>query len=524
MGHIHWREHAFAWVLLSLCCGAAAATVEPLFNLSNPQTAPAPSNRFTTIDLRNLTNLQVNLPKPDCTQRPSDCQDLEVLNTLDGFNLQPRLRIPFSGAIDPASVSSSTVFLVKLGDTTRFGFGQRQFVGINQIVWDPASNTLFAESDELLDEHTAYALIVTDGIRDTQGRAISGDDFRRYWWDLSFLRNRDAGALLYRIALLAGVSAAKVPPQHIVAASVFTTQSATAMLEKIRNQIKRTTPAPADFAIASDGSRATYPLASLASVLFSRQVGVAPVFQVGAVPTVALNAIPGAVATVAYGRYLSPLYETAQGAFPSIGTRTGTPRVQGTNQVYFDLYLPSGVKPAGGWPVAIFGHGFGDSKEGAPLTVASVMASRGIATIAINVVGHGGGALGTLIINRPGATPVSVPAGGRGIDQDGNGSIDSTEGVNAIAPLGIISSRDGLRQTVVDLMALVRVMETGGVDVNGARRRPGRPHHVLPQRSRFRSESSCAQESARVHHRPGLAGNRGYRGGRANTDCRVLRE
>jgi len=181
MAFTHWRERAFACVLLSLSCSVAHAAVEPLFDLAQPQTAPAPSNRFTSIDPRNLTNLQVSLPKPDCTQRPSDCQDIDVLNTLDGFNLQPRLRIPFSGAIDPASVNSSNVFLVKLGDTTRFELAPRQFVGINQVVWDPASNTLFAESDELLDEHTAYALIVTDGIRDTQGHAISGNDFRRYW-------------------------------------------------------------------------------------------------------------------------------------------------------------------------------------------------------------------------------------------------------------------------------------------------------------------------------------------------------
>ncbi|HEY4367967.1 MAG TPA: Ig-like domain-containing protein [Steroidobacteraceae bacterium] len=467
MGCIHQRKRVFACVLPLLCCLAVqAAPVEPLFNLSQPHTAPAPSNRFTAIDLRNLTNLRINLPKPDCTQRPSDCQDIEVLNTLDGFNLQPRLSIPFSGAIDPASVNSSNVFLVKLGDTTRFNSSPREFAGINQVVWDPTSNTLFAESDALLDEHTLYALIVTDGIRDTRGRAISGNNFRNYWWDLSFLRSRDPGALLYRIALLAGVSAAPVPPQHIVAASVFTTQSASTDLEKIRNQIKHTTPRSADFAIASDGSRATYPLASLTGVLFSRQVGTAPSFQVSAVPTPALNAIPGVVASIAYGRYASPLYETAQGYIPASATRTGSPRVQGMNQVYFDLYLPAGPKPAGGWPVALFGHGFTDSKEGAPLAVASVMASRGIATIAINVVGHGGGSLGTLLVNRLGVAPVSIPAGGRGIDQDGNGTIDSTEGVNALPPQTIVSSRDGLRQTVIDLMQLVRLIETGGIDTD----------------------------------------------------------
>jgi hypothetical protein len=79
----------------------------------------------------------------------------------------------------------------------------------------------------------------------------------------------------------------------------------------------------------------------------------------------------------------------------------------------------------------------------------------------INVVGHGGGALGTLTVNRVVGPPVTVPDGGRGIDQNGNGVIDSTEGVNAVAPL--IGSRDGLRQTVVDIMQLVRLIQTGGI-------------------------------------------------------------
>ncbi|MFY9510198.1 MAG: hypothetical protein WAQ05_04415, partial [Rubrivivax sp.] len=69
-------------------------------------------------------------------------------------------------------------------------------------------------------------------------------------------------------------------------------------------------------------------------------------------------------------------------------------------------------------------------------------------------------------VQRSGAYAVTVPAGGRGIDQDGNGVIDSTEGVNAAAPRTIISSRDGLRQTVVDIMQLVRQIEAG-IDVDG---------------------------------------------------------
>jgi hypothetical protein len=74
--------------------------------------------------------------------------------------------------------------------------------------------------------------------------------------------------------------------------------------------------------------------------------------------------------------------------------------------------------------------------------------------------------LGNLSVNLLNGDKVTVPAGGRGIDQDGNGVIDSTEGVNAAAPRTIISSRDGLRQTTIDLMQLVREIQMG-VDVDG---------------------------------------------------------
>ena len=132
------------------------------------------------------------------------------------------------------------------------------------------------------------------------------------------------------------------------------------------------------------------------------------------------------------------------------------------------VYLPTGTRPTGGWPVAIFGHGFGNDRHFVPMTVAGTMARFGFATVAINVVGHGGGPEGTLTVLRTGQDPVTLPAGGRGVDQDGDGRIGSTEGVGTRAgtPLALISSRDGLRQTTADLMQLVRAIRRG-VDVDG---------------------------------------------------------
>jgi hypothetical protein len=205
---------------------------------------------------------------------------------------------------------------------------------------------------------------------------------------------------------------------------------------------------------------------SVTSVIFNRHVRTsAPLFFPSIVATPALFLYPGSVSTIAFGAFDSPDYETASRFIPAVGSATGVPAVQGTNRVYFNLFLPSGTAPTGGWPVAIFGHGFTDNKNSSPLVVASSMARRGVATIAINVVGHGGGPLGTLTVNTL-AGPVTLPAGGREIDQDGNGSFSGTEGVNAAPPRSLIGSRDGLRQTVIDLMQLVRELEVG-MDVDG---------------------------------------------------------
>ncbi len=359
---------------------AAAALAFPGAALAGTSAGqPFPSNLYSVPDASQLTGLHVDLPAPDCATHPSDCADVAVLDTLDGFNVQPRISIPFSGPIDLSTVSSSAIFLVGPGD---------HVVGINQAVWEPLTNTLHVESDEQLAQDSTYLLVVSNGV-------------------------------------------------HVRAT-------------------------PVTFNLGPAGERTVFPAAT--PITWNRQVGTSTFLPVP-LPTAALFVYPGSVASVAFGSFSSPDYETAAKVIPAVGTRTGTPEPQGTNQVQFTLFVPGGVQPAGGWPVAIFGHGFGDSKNGAPWTVASTLGRMGIAAIAINVVGHGFGAAGTYIASTP-VGPLTFPAGGRGIDQNGNGTIDSTEGVSAVGTNSLISNRDGLRQTVIDLMQLVKEIEAG-IDVGG---------------------------------------------------------
>ena len=450
---------AFASVAVAASAGVSVRT-----SSTDPSATPFPSDRFTVREWSNNTFRRVNLPLPgDCTSTPAkatECADLAVVNELDGFSTQPRITIPFTGAIDPASVSSDSVYLVNLGDTLSLrGFGQR--VGINQIVWDVASNTLALQPDELLQQHSRYLLVITNGVRDAKGERIESG---------RFLDDNARGSHEYDRDLRDGMRGGW-HRNRIVAASLFTTQSITADLEKIAQQIKRARPAPVDFNIGSSAAgpaRAVFAPSQIQAIQFDRQVATAGPPASSFLPTPALQIVPGSVSKIAYGRFTSPDYETPGKYIPTTDSLTGNPKPQGSNGLIVQMFLPAGAKPAGGWPVAIFGHGFTDSMYGAPWTQASIYAASGIATVSINVVGHGGGAAGTLTVlpANANALPVVVPAGGRGIDQDGNGSIDSTEGVSAAVPRDIIGSRDGLRQTVVDLMQLVRQIEAG-IDVDG---------------------------------------------------------
>lgn len=444
--------------------------VHALFDMGTPATGPFPSDWFTVPDASHNTRRRVNLPLPDCAVRQSDCEDLNVINTLDGFNVQPRLSIPFDGPIDVTTVTSETVFLVSLDGTSCDGDDDcddangpgGRVIGINQVVWDTFTNTLHVESDELLDQHARYALIVTQGIQDADGQSVEASE--------AFRRFRQTVRGEYRHALLEAVHAARrigVPESEIVTASVFTTQSATAILEKIRDQIQASTPAPADFRLGPGGERTVFPLQGLKGITWNQQTGDnPPSFTEAQVNVDLARIIAGAVGTIAFGKYNSPDYEVHPGEFiPPVGTRSGTPAVQGTNEIYFNLFLPSGPKPDAGWPVAIFGHGDTQNKN-LSFNVAAKMAAHGIATIAINAVGHGFGPLGTLTVNQTGGEPVTFSAGGRGIDQNGDHVIEANEGFGSAPPRTIIFFTDGIRQTVADLMQIVRLIEVG-VDVDG---------------------------------------------------------
>lgn len=503
----HGVVFAIAVILLAPSV-APASGVQALFDLHAPAASPFPSDRFTVPDESHNTGLRINLPTPsECDgapePTPSACGEVGTLNTLDGFNLQPRLSIPFSGPIDVSTVTSDTVFLLGPG-------GRR--IGIDQVVWDTESNTLHVESDELLDQHTRYVLIVTRGLRDAINEPIEASGaFQAFRHGKKIGHaDDDARVTAYREALLAGLelaAGAGVELSKIAVASVFTTMSVTAGLEQIREQIRAAAPpASADFLLGEPNRtvRTTFALSTVQSMRVDEQVSTAPTFAAFTPRLAQLRIVPGAVGTVAFGSYRSPVYLNVGRVIPQVGTRTGTPVLQGEDEVFFNLFLPAATaarpRPAGGWPVAIVLVGCcgAGSKNGDAFNVAATLANHGTATIAINASGQGHGPLGTFTVRLVSGAVITFPAGGRSLDIDGDGTIGPGEGRDAPSPRRLLLNRDAHRQTVADLMQLVRVLEEG-VDADGDGVRdldPGRIYYLGMSAGAFAGAPFVALEPA----------------------------
>ncbi|MEA2655110.1 MAG: hypothetical protein QOI23_475 [Chloroflexota bacterium] len=418
---------------------SAAASVKVLTG-STPDTRIMPSNTYTIADAAQLTGLRVNLPVPTCgSTNSSICDDLTLLNLQDGFDLRPRITVPFSGAIDITTVNAATFYLT--GPT---GFR----TPITQLVWSPSTNVLAGEPSDFLSEAIAYSVVVTSGIKDTSGRSVIACN----------------GACT----------------------STFTTETATPELAKLRAALDSGSAYSAAGITTADrtanfiqgGFREVFPAATVAEIERGDQVAAD-----SAKPLVFSTVLDAAIAGAGYyafGSFDVPRYQTiADAVIPNVPS-TRTPQPVGKQRVGFTLIVPAGVQPAGGWPVAIFGPGFTRSKYDLFLA-ADLNAAQGIATIATDPAGHAFGPASVVVVHQ-GALTTTFSGFGQGADLDGDGQITASEGVgptdhktldangNIVADTpsryATAGLRDGLIQTSVNVMAMVRMIELG-VDVLG---------------------------------------------------------
>ena len=138
----------------------AVAAIRDLYNAGFPEDR---IGIVTVPDARQISGRRVHLPVPRCTARTSSvCDGLVLLNQLDGFDIRPRVYVPFSGPIDVQSVTPKTLFVDGPGDRT----------GLIQVVWDPSTHILEGTVERQLAEDTTYRIVVTRGVHDASGVPI----------------------------------------------------------------------------------------------------------------------------------------------------------------------------------------------------------------------------------------------------------------------------------------------------------------------------------------------------------------
>lgn len=450
--------------LSAVLCRAANTQVD--FDPRNPEIGPFPTDFLTTPDARQRTGLRVNLPLPDCATRSSDCAEITQLNQFDGFSLNARLTLRFTAPIQPETLREN-VFIAWLDPIpNRFAvYPAGKLSPVNELVYDPSTNTAFLKPDEILEGSRRYLIVVTDGVRDAAGDPVQAHEGYE-----ACLAGRIGGDYCLRLKAAVDQTTPRLGARRLVGASLFTALSSTAFLEAARGIVQTTPPA---FRVTG-----VVPNASLIrGITYRQQVRTAGVRFNDEVLPVQPNQFMQA-GRLNFFAYRSPRFLNAAGIIPTLPTGEPLPAPTTHDEIHGHVWLPSTPAPPGGYPVLLTGHGLGDSRLGMPTVIASLNGA-GYAVMAISAVGHGFGPESSYLLNL-GTSSAEVPAPGRGVDLDGGGAIDPFEGCVVLGPGTPLVIRDCLRQTAIDYMQLVHAIRLG-IDLDGDGRRdldPGTLHYL----------------------------------------------
>lgn len=424
---------------IAVAVPAAAATGSvSLQSGSTPDTRPFPDNAFTVADANQVTGRRINLPTAGCAATgQSLCDDLVLVNQLDGFDIRPRVRLPFTGTVDLRTITASSVHIDGPG-----GFS----TGLVQISQDRTSGTVWGYPDRYLAQDTTYSLVVGSGIKASNGSLVGGT------------------------------------PRS----SSFTTMTTTGVLDKVRAALDSGSAYTAASIQASDrslrlneangGGRSVFAASDVKNIAKTDQVAVDPK-AAGAFVTSNVVNTAKTFGYYGFGSVVSPQYVDQDAYIPNVATsQTPTPISSARLGVTMVSPAPSAtcIQPV------VFGHGYTHNKFYL-FQAADTLGTSNLAVFSTDLLGHGFGPQSTWTVTTSAASTSGLSYG-RGKDFTGDGKIESAEGstpsprirFNANgsfagvdpSPKTAASLRDSLVQSAIDDMALVRALENG-VDVNG---------------------------------------------------------
>lgn len=478
----------------------------------------------------------VALPNPK-TGKPltaADCQTTDNsillvcgLNTLDGFStLAPLIseNSDKAGAvdqaqIDPKSLDQKSVGLVKLASTAPMAIQTTP-------KWTPCLNCASSAKadgtpqtspqqlqwklDVPLDEKTTYFGYVSNGVKDTAGKAVVANPVFALVRSSASLVDANGKTQVNLItddqakqlepvraafkAAFDGLEKAGIHRTDLALAFPFTTQSESTILDTL---------------YAAPPQLKALNLKDFPQAVLKATAQIVPVLDAGGIPH-------GNILDFYAGQWLTPVGVTGPaGTLNPDPTKFKFLPVQFTMSVPDPAKVPGGM-PAGGWPVTIFGHGFTRSRNDF-LAFANSAAAAGQVVIATDVLFHGErssctgskvaipmatddsaacanpatmkcdeGFVGLCVLSDPAATrntcagTLQDPLGdgacqlagqgrcaadgkcqGAGADfsRDASGKVNIS-GWNIFSLTNFFATRDNFRQQVLDLSQLVQVLKS----------------------------------------------------------------
>ena len=386
---------------------------------------------------------------------PVEAEAKAKLSDLDGFALSGSQLFELTAPVDPTTITATSVRLYRLTGTP---------------VLVPATVELLADKVHVivtptagrLDEHTLYAVVVDDTVRDAAGLVptrmpighflqahapVSIDDHSQ----VLGVADRDAGKLeTSRTELAAALDV--LGHDHLLAAWPFTTMNVSAPLAELRtrSQTFATNPDPGNIVHMTPGQ-----------ALLDFPFGVGSILNVG-------DVYDGTIDTPIF---LDPTTR----AFRTDGTHT-------VESIKFTMTVPKNPAP-GPMPVVIFGHGLVTERRFV-LAVGDALAAKGFAAISIDFPYHGdrtycatGGPIsvvnpldGSLASLAPCQAGSTCNDQGKCVDSQGNGNHLATFGVIS-TPIAsgavfleidhIANSKDHFEQALIDMGSLDRSLRMG---------------------------------------------------------------
>lgn len=292
----------------------------------------------------------------------------ESANQLEGFSTFAQIRVLFDAPLALGAEAGGAVLVVRAEPP----FSEAAYTAVGLSAGTAGADVIEVQPLVPLDAKSRYVYVVTTEVRDADGNRVRRDP------DLTAALQGDVPALAeWRATLLPVLEHLRdtrgVSLDEIALIDTFTTQPTTDDLAAIVEQFTNGTLVPAE-PVFEDS-----PIADLVTGIFPE--GSPEFIQYAGAPT------STAFSAIAVGSFASYdfRYGRQRGFDPAKVAGTVTPS---TNDLDFYMTIPKGERPAGGYPITVYGHGLTLNGTNA-IGAASALGPDAGMVIGISALEHG---------------------------------------------------------------------------------------------------------------------------------------